>query len=184
MPERQLVSPACRAHNQFMKDDSLYEFALKIGAALSDHGYSLATAESCTGGWIAKAITDVPGSSGWFERGFITYSNRSKTEQLGVTAALISEYGAVSAQVVEAMARGALKYSPADIAVAVSGIAGPEGGSPEKPVGTVWFAWAIRADGQNRVHSERSHFGGSREEVRYAAAEHGLSGILEILLRS
>jgi nicotinamide-nucleotide amidase len=176
-----LFPPHAEPTINFMKDDPLYEFALKVGAALSDHGYSLATAESCTGGWIAKALTDVPGSSNWFERGFITYSNRSKSEQLGVAAALISERGAVSAEVVEAMARGALKYSPVDVAVAVSGIAGPDGGSPEKPVGTVWFAWAIRADGQYRVRSESRHFGGGRDKVRYAAAERGLAGILEIL---
>ena len=157
---------------------------MEAGAALTERGYSLATAESCTGGWIAKAVTDIAGSSGWFERGFITYSNRSKCEQLGVTAGLISQHGAVSAEVVEAMARGALKYSPADIAVAVSGIAGPEGGSPEKPVGTIWFAWAIRANGRHRVHSECGHFGGDRDNVRYAAAERGLAGILDMLLRS
>ncbi|HEX5057201.1 MAG TPA: CinA family protein [Gammaproteobacteria bacterium] len=167
-----------------MKDDPLYELALKVGVTLSNHRYSLATAESCTGGWIAKAVTDIPGSSGWFERGFITYSNRSKSEQLDVAPALILECGAVSAEVVEAMARGALKYSPADVAVAVSGIAGPEGGNLEKPVGTVWFAWAIRADGQHRVHCEFGHFGGSRDKVRYAATERGLAGILEILSRS
>lgn len=156
--------------------------ATEVGAALVDRGYCLVTAESCTGGWIGKALTDIAGSSGWFERGFVTYSNRSKSEQLGIDAGLIAQYGAVSREVVEAMAKGALKYSPADIAVAVSGIAGPGGGSPEKPVGTVWFAWAIRDNSRHRVLSQCGYFDGDRDQVRYAAVERGLAGILDILL--
>lgn len=165
-----------------MKTDPLYKLAAEVGAALAGRGFHLTAAESCTGGWIAKALTDVGGSSGWFERGFVTYSNRSKSEQLGVEPAAIAQHGAVSREVVEAMAKGALKYSPADIAVAVSGIAGPEGGTPEKPVGTVWFAWAIRDNGRHRIHSECGHFAGDRDHVRYAAVERGLAGILDILL--
>lgn len=144
----------------------------------------MVTAESCTGGWVAKVVTDIAGSSGWFERGFISYSNRSKSEQLGVDSGLIAEHGAVSAEVVEAMATGALKYSSADIAVAVSGIAGPEGGSVEKPVGTVWFAWAMRNENGVWVRSDRSRFEGNREKVRCAAVARGLAGILEMLVRS
>lgn len=166
-----------------MNIDHLYKLAVDLGSALESQDFTLVTAESCTGGWLAKAITDVAGSSRWFERGFITYSNRAKSEQLGVDASLIAEYGAVSPQVVEAMAKGALKYSPADIAVAVSGIAGPEGGSPEKPVGTIWFAWAIRDRSRHRVHSKRYHFDGDRDNVRYAAVERGLAGILDMLLQ-
>ncbi|HEY3487570.1 MAG TPA: CinA family protein [Gammaproteobacteria bacterium] len=162
-----------------MNDNALYQLALKTGTALWDQRHLLATAESCTGGWIAKAITDIPGSSRWFERGFITYSNQAKSEQLGVNPRLIEKYGAVSAEVVEAMAAGALKYSTADIAVAVSGIAGPDGGSPEKPAGTVWFAWTLR--GQSKVYSEHQYFSGDREQVRRAAVAKGLAGILEIL---
>jgi nicotinamide-nucleotide amidase len=164
------------------KRDTLEKLALEVGAAMSNRGYSLVTAESCTGGWIAKVITDVAGSSGWFDRGFITYSNRSKCEQLGVDAGLIAEYGAVSAEVVEAMATGALKYSAADIAVAVSGIAGPAGGSPEKPVGTVWFAWAFRGNSGPQAHCEQSHFSGDREKIRCAAVARGLAGILDMLV--
>lgn len=164
-----------------MTTEPLNKLAVEVGTALSGRGYSLATAESCTGGWIAKAITDIAGSSAWFERGFVTYSNRSKSEQLGIDAGLIDEYGAVSIEVVEAMARGALKYSTADMAVAVSGIAGPGGGGPEKPVGMVWFAWAMRQEG---VYSEYQQFHGSREHVRYAAVTRGLTGILEMLARA
>lgn len=176
-----LVSYARRSHNQFVNADAMYKLAADVGSALAAVNKTLVTAESCTGGWLAKAITDIAGSSGWFEQGFITYSNRAKNEQLGVGAALIAEYGAVSRQVVEAMATGALKYSPADIAVAVSGIAGPEGGSPEKPVGTVWFAWAAR--NRPQVYSECSLFSGNREQIRSAAVARGLAGILDMLQR-
>jgi nicotinamide-nucleotide amidase len=161
--------------------DVLHKLAVEVGSALHGRGYSLATAESCTGGWIAKAVTDIAGSSNWFERGFITYSDLSKTEQLGVDQKLIARHGAVSATVVEAMATGALKYSTADIALAVSGIAGPDGGSPEKPIGTVWFAWALRDKSLPRVYSENTNFKGDREKVRYAAVVRGLTGILEML---
>jgi nicotinamide-nucleotide amidase len=134
----------------------------------------LATAESCTGGLIAAACTDLAGSSNWFERGFVTYSNEAKTELLGVDAALIERVGAVSEEVVRAMAQGAVQHSRAQVAVAVTGVAGPTGGSPAKPVGTVWFGWAT-PDG---VFSEVQHFDGDRAAVRAATVVHALQGLL------
>lgn len=134
----------------------------------------LATAESCTGGLIAAACTDLAGSSNWFERGFVTYSNEAKTELLGVDAALIERVGAVSEAVVRAMAQGAVQHSRAQVAVAVTGVAGPTGGSPAKPVGTVWFGWAT-PDG---VFSEVQHFDGDRAAVRAATVVHALQGLL------
>ena len=134
----------------------------------------LATAESCTGGLIAAACTDLSGSSDWFERGFVTYSNEAKTELLGVDAALIERVGAVSEEVVRAMAQGAVQHSRAQVAVAVTGVAGPTGGSPAKPVGTVWFGWAT-PDG---VFSEVQHFDGDRAAVRAATVVHALQGLL------
>lgn len=129
----------------------LYELAAQVGIALRTRGCALATAESCTGGWIAKEITDISGSSGWFDRGFVTYSNAAKTDLLGVRAATIARYGAVSTEVVTEMAAGALERSRADLVIAVSGIAG-EGGTPDKPVGTVYLAWALR-DGRCKPKS-------------------------------
>src|SRR5690606_6844774 len=124
-------------------DSALYSLAAELGGALADRGWQIATAESCTGGGIAAAITAVAGSSAWFEAGFVTYANRIKTQVLGVDGAILTAEGAVSRAVVEQMARGALTAAGADLAVAVTGIAGPDGGSPGKPVGTVWFAWAL-----------------------------------------
>ena len=134
------------------------------------HRWMLATAESCTGGLIAGACTDLAGSSAWFERGFVTYSNAAKTEQLGVDATLIGTYGAVSEPVVRAMVLGALQHSRAQVAVAVTGVAGPSGGSADKPVGTVWFGWATPAG----VHTEVQHFAGDRAAVRAATVHHAL----------
>ena len=134
----------------------------------------LATAESCTGGLIAAACTDLAGSSNWFERGFVTYSNEAKTELLGVDAGLIERVGAVSEEVVRAMVQGAVQHSRAQVAVAVTGVAGPTGGSPAKPVGTVWFGWAT-PDG---VFSEVQHFDGDRAAVRAATVIHALQGLL------
>ncbi len=134
----------------------------------------LVTAESCTGGLIAAACTDLAGSSNWFERGFVTYSNEAKTELLGVDAGLIERVGAVSEAVVRAMAQGAVQHSRAQVAVAVTGVAGPTGGSPAKPVGTVWFGWAT-PDG---VFSEVRHFDGDRAAVRAATVVHALQGLL------
>ena len=137
----------------------------------------LATAESCTGGMIAAACTDLAGSSAWFERGFVTYSNEAKTELLGVAAGSIAEHGAVSEEVARAMAEGALRHSHAQAAVAVTGVAGPGGGSAAKPVGTVWFAWSVKG----RLSSECRHFDGDRAQVRAATLSHALQRLLQLL---
>ncbi|QKT05090.1 nicotinamide-nucleotide amidase [Ectothiorhodospiraceae bacterium 2226] len=158
----------------------LYELAEQVGAALAARGLRLVTAESCTGGWVAKTITDVPNSSQWFDRGFVTYSNEAKQEMLGVAAATLREHGAVSAATVREMARGALAHSRADLAVAISGIAGPGGGSADKPVGTVWLAWA-RRDAQPRAL--RVHLEGDRAMVREGAAVVALQGVVDALER-
>jgi nicotinamide-nucleotide amidase len=134
----------------------------------------LAIGESCTGGLIAAACTDLPGSSQWFDRGFVTYSNEAKTDMLGVDTALILRHGAVSEPVVQAMARGALARSRAQVAVAVTGIAGPTGGSADKPVGTVWFGWAS----PKGVHTEMRHFAGDRKAVRDATVRHALATLV------
>lgn len=138
----------------------------------------LATAESCTGGLIAKTLTDRPGSSGWFERGLVSYSNRSKQELLGVPPEIIEKFGAVSRETAEAMAAGLLGEAPVDWALSVTGIAGPGGGSPDKPVGLVWMAWAGR---HRPVQSQRHAFSGSRDAVRERAACAALNGLLERL---
>ena len=156
----------------------LTRLAARVGECLQERGWRLATAESCTGGWVAKTITDIAGSSDWFERGFVTYSNASKQELLGVDARLIEKHGAVSAAVVRAMVAGALAHSHAGIALAVSGIAGPGGGSPEKPVGTVWFAWGRAGGG---CVTRRECFAGDREAVRAQAVRTALLGLLEYL---
>ncbi|HSV51628.1 MAG TPA: CinA family protein [Burkholderiaceae bacterium] len=137
----------------------------------------MATAESCTGGLIAGACTDLGGSSVWFERGFVTYSNEAKTGMLGVPASLIAEHGAVSEAVARAMAEGAVARSQAQVAVAVTGVAGPTGGSAEKPVGTVWFAWQVRG----QVSAERLQFAGDRAAVRAATVQHALARLLALL---
>ena len=139
--------------------------------------WMMATAESCTGGLIAAHCTDLPGSSRWFERGFVTYSNAAKTHLLGVQPDVIAAEGAVSETVARAMALGAFYRTPARVSVAVTGIAGPDGGSADKPVGTVWLAWCI--DGQ--VHAERQNFGGDRQSVRQATVAWALQGLLERL---
>lgn len=148
----------------------------RLGARLLELRAQLCTAESCTGGGIAEAITRIPGSSAWFEAGYVTYSNRQKTLQLGVPEALFGQVGAVSREVVEAMVRGALAHSGARFAVAVSGVAGPDGGSVDKPVGTVWLAWG---DGE-RVLAERYWFAGDRLAVRSQAVEAALQGALRL----
>ena len=137
----------------------------------------LAAAESCTGGLIAAACTDLAGSSQWFERGFVTYSNAAKTEMLGVDAALIAQFGAVSEPVAAAMAQGAVKHSAAQVAVAVTGVAGPTGGSVEKPVGTVWIGWCV--DG--KTTTELCHFDGDRATVRALTVQRALQGLIERL---
>ncbi len=137
----------------------------------------LATAESCTGGMIAASCTDLAGSSAWFERGFVTYSNAAKTELLGVDAALIAQHGAVSEPVARAMAFGAIRRSHAQISVAVTGVAGPTGGSSEKPVGTVWFGFSV----SGQLLSERKCFAGDRATVRLATVHHALKRLIELL---
>lgn len=149
--------------------------AVELGEALLAANARVATAESCTGGWIAKRMTDVAGSSRWFEAGFVPYSNRAKTAELGVAEAVLAEHGAVSRAVVEAMAAGAAERAGAEYAVAVSGIAGPDGGGPDKPVGTVWFGFASRGAIDARV----ARFDGDRDAVRRAAVEFALAELLE-----
>jgi nicotinamide-nucleotide amidase len=158
--------------------EALDKLAADLGRRLKGEGLVLATAESCTGGWIAKVLTDIPGSSGWFDRGYVTYSNRAKEEMLGVSAETLALYGAVSEAVVREMVEGTLIRSGAAIAIAVSGVAGPEGGSEEKPVGTVWFAWS--RTGADFV-SERFQFAGNREEVRHQSVRVALERLLELL---
>ncbi len=148
-----------------------------ISTRLLARGQMLATAESCTGGMIAAACTDLAGSSQWFERGLVTYSNTAKTELLGVPAALIAQHGAVSEPVARAMAEGAIDRSHAQASVAVTGVAGPTGGSADKPVGTVWLAWCV--DG--RTHSKHCQFPGDRAAVRSATVHHALQQLLEWL---
>ena len=154
--------------------------AAQVGGALKAHGLMLATAESCTGGGVAQAITDVAGSSAWFERGFITYSNLAKQQMLGVSEATLSQHGAVSEAVVREMVAGALANSAAQLALAVSGIAGPEGGTPDKPVGTVWFAWGIK---HGATHAQRHQIDGNRAAVRAQAVRIALQGALDLLGR-
>jgi nicotinamide-nucleotide amidase len=143
--------------------DSRFELAVSLGLALSERSWTLAVAESCTGGGISQAVTDVAGSSAWFDRGFVTYSNRAKVEMLEVGQTTLDTHGAVSAETALEMAAGALKHSIADLAVAVTGIAGPGGGTPAKPVGTVFIAWNLRGC-DSRVVSRR--FAGDRMEIR------------------
>jgi nicotinamide-nucleotide amidase len=156
-------------------DEALGLLAAAVAAELKAHGRMLATAESCTGGWIAKVCTDLAGSSAWFERGMVSYSNEAKQDLLGVKASDIYRFGAVSEEVAAAMASGAIEHSRADCAVAVSGIAGPDGGSPDKPVGTVCFGWAMPND---RLETETRLFSGDRDAVRRATVAVALEGIL------
>ena len=153
------------------------ELTARLAELMQGRGLMLATAESCTGGMIAAACTDLAGSSAWFERGFVSYSNAAKTQLLGVPADCIASHGAVSEPVARAMAQGALTYSAAQVAVAVTGVAGPGGGSPDKPVGTVWIAWAMA----DQVRAERMQFSGDRAAVRQATVEHALQGLVTLL---
>lgn len=157
--------------------DRISQLAEQLGAALLSQAAQVTTAESCTGGGIAEAITRIPGSSAWFEAGYVTYSNAQKTKQLAVCADFFASVGAVSREVVEAMVRGAQANSGARYAVAVSGVAGPGGGSVDKPVGTVWLAWG---DGE-RLFSARKQFAGNRDDVRRQTVEAALAGLLRLL---
>jgi nicotinamide-nucleotide amidase len=159
--------------------ESIWKLAEALVSELAATGKAVATAESCTGGWIAKAITDVAGSSAVFGYGIVTYSNGAKESIVGVQNKTLENYGSVSAEVVEEMAKGTLRLSGADLAVAVSGVAGPDGGTKEKPVGTVWFAWAVR-DGSNALVDTRlEQFSGDRELVREASVAYALQGLRE-----
>ena len=162
-----------------VSDAALRRLAGRVGNRLRAAGEVIATAESCTGGWLAKCLTDLPGSSDYFERGWITYSNEAKQAELEVDGRLLTRFGAVSEEVALAMVRGALSSSGADHAVAVTGVAGPAGGSAQKPVGTVWIAWGYRKHGRVRVHATHFLFRGGRNAVRKEAVEAALAGILD-----
>ena len=159
-----------------MKQEELEALAAKLGALLLANGEKLATAESCTGGWVAQCLTAISGSSDWFERGFVTYSNEAKQEMLGVEPETLLKHGAVSETTASAMAAGALRHSHANWALSITGIAGPAGGSLEKPVGSVCFGW-VGPDG--RVEVESCFFPGSREEIRRQSVAHALTGLLD-----
>ena len=162
-----------------VEDIGIRGLAESLVTALSTSGKTVTTAESCTGGWIAKAITDIPGSSSAFAYGIVSYSNGAKESLLGVQNSTLAEHGAVSSQVVMQMAEGVLQLSGADIAVAVSGVAGPDGGTDEKPVGTVCFAWAVRTKSGISVKSEKQRFDGNRNEVRVQTVAQALRGVLD-----
>ena len=163
--------------SSFPADQATPALVAATAALLLQKGWMMATAESCTGGLIAGACTELAGSSTWFERGFVTYSNAAKTELLGVDAALIEAHGAVSEPVARAMAEGAVARSAAQAAVAVTGVAGPTGGSPEKPVGTVWFGWSVGG----QVRTERRRFEGDRAAVRAATVHYALQTLAGLL---
>lgn len=160
-------------------DTALDALAMNLGDALHAQHRMLATAESCTGGWVAKVLTDIPGSSSWFDRGFVTYTNQAKQDMLGVPAVVLEKHGAVSEQTVQAMARGGLHHSQADFCLAISGIAGPGGGTADKPVGLVCFAWAEKREADApRVWSAHHIFNGDREAVRRQAVATALKEML------
>lgn len=164
-------------------DSELVALSETIGTACRARGLTIATAESCTGGWAAQVITHTAGSSAWFDRGFVTYANAAKTDMLGVRMDTIEAHGAVSLQTAGEMAAGALAHSNAMISLAITGIAGPTGGSPDKPVGTVCFAWCIRTgDRIDTPSCERRLFAGDREAVRRQAVVHALSGLLHVAM--
>lgn len=158
---------------------SFHTLVSQVGKALIDHDAMVVTAESCTGGMIAEALTDIAGSTAWFDRAYVTYSYESKREMLGVHESTIQKKGAVSQECVEEMALGALQQSHAKVSVACSGIAGPGGGTPDKPVGTVWLAWAIQ--GREEVVTQRFQFDGDRQAVREQTTEAALMGIMKLL---
>ncbi|HEX5539571.1 MAG TPA: nicotinamide-nucleotide amidohydrolase family protein [Methylophilaceae bacterium] len=162
-----------------MADDSLLKLSLALGAALQKRRWSLALAESCTGGWASEVVTMCKGSSSHFERGFVTYSNVAKTEMLGVSETTLDRFGAVSEETAREMAAGALHRSRAQVTAAITGIAGPDGGTTDKPVGTVCFAWAS-LDGVFK--SATRHFNGDREAVRYQSVKAALEGVLQLTL--
>jgi nicotinamide-nucleotide amidase len=157
--------------------------AKRIGERLKTSRQKLVSAESCTGGWAAQVVTSVAGSSEWFERGFVTYSNEAKQESLGVPAEILAKHGAVSEETAREMALGALRHSKGTVAVSITGVAGPTGGSASKPVGTVCFGWAARAAGGAAAlaRSETRHFAGDRQSVRRQSVIHALEGVIKLL---
>jgi nicotinamide-nucleotide amidase len=161
-----------------VSDEELHQLAIELGEKLLARGWMLATAESCTGGWVGQLVTALPGSSHWYERGFITYANAAKIEMLGVPETVIATHGAVSEETASAMATGALTHSHAQASLAISGIAGPGGGTPQKPVGLVCYGWAL-ADGT--LMSSTCRLDGDRDEIRSRAVAAALRGLLELL---
>ncbi len=162
-----------------MNDSDLFQLSARLGAALKQQGSFITCAESCTGGWVAKTITDISGSAGWFDRGFVTYGNQAKSDMVGVKTSTLERHGAVSDPVVQEMAQGALLAASADYAVAISGIAGPDGGTVEKPVGTVWFGFASK---HQAPFSQLMHFEGGRDDVRRQAVHFALKTLLDTFL--
>ncbi|MEO8467867.1 MAG: nicotinamide-nucleotide amidohydrolase family protein [Gammaproteobacteria bacterium] len=160
-------------------DQELEALALRLGRALVVRGWRVATAESCTGGWIAKTLTDIPGSSQWFDGGVVSYSNTAKTEFLGVSEELLAAHGAVSEPVVRAMAKGARERFHTELTVAVSGVAGPDGGTPDKPVGTVCFAWATPTG----TGAARRVFAGGRDSVRRQSVAFAVQRLVDLVWR-
>lgn len=160
-------------------DQKLGRTARKLGAALHERGWTLATAESCTGGWIAKLMTDVPGSSQWFDRSYVTYSNAAKVEMLGVSRQTLSGHGAVSEETVREMAQGAFDRSSAQVTIAISGIAGPDGGTAAKPVGTVWLAWLVHTEA---LVTRLDRYPGDRDSVRRLAVMNAMDRLLELMV--
>jgi len=161
-----------------VSDEELQQLAGELGDKLLTHGWMLTTAESCTGGWVGQLVTAIPGSSQWYERGFITYANAAKIEMLGVSEDILAAHGAVSEETASAMAAGALAHSHAQAALAISGIAGPGGGTPQKPVGLVCYGWAL-ADGT--VMSSTCRLDGDRDEIRSRAVAAALRGLIELI---
>jgi nicotinamide-nucleotide amidase len=161
-----------------VSDEELQQLAAELGEKLRARGWMLAAAESCTGGWVGQLLTSLPGSSQWYERGFITYANAAKVEMLGVPEATLSTHGAVSEATASAMAAGALAHSHAQATLAISGIAGPSGGTPQKPVGLVCYGWAL-ADGT--VMSSTCRLDGDREEIRSRAVAAALRGLIDLI---
>jgi nicotinamide-nucleotide amidase len=166
-----ILSELARGH---IMESELFELAERLGRLLKVNRKIIATAESCTGGWIAQTITEVPGSSAWLDRGFVTYSNAAKVQMLGVSPQTLEKYGAVSAETAMEMAAGALAHSDADMAVAVTGIAGPDGGTTEKPVGTVFIAWA---DKNGAAKVVKKQFAGNRRQIREQTVESAIEGV-------
>ncbi|SNS02512.1 nicotinamide-nucleotide amidase [Methylobacillus rhizosphaerae] len=165
-----------------MADDAeLLALSVQLGQALLERQWVLALAESCTGGWVAQSITAIPGSSAWFDRGFVTYSNLAKEQMLGVSASTLEHYGAVSTATAQEMAAGSLAHSAADISAAITGIAGPDGGSAQKPVGTICFGWAHK---NGYIMTQQMVFSGDREAVRRQSVKTSLNGLLQLTLNT